>query len=479
VARLTNSVSDVPLRSFKRTKIIASLGPSSEGYDNLLGLIKAGANGLRLAINNSNYAAVADQIASARKAAKTCDKPVAVILDLAGPKLCLGDFDDIITVHKNQTLAFEYGAVYSPGGKIPTLYDFSKKVTRGQSLQLYGGKVKLKITAVDGAAVFARAENDGILIKGCSFNLPDSDYSGDIITVKDRRDLVFASEHDVDFVVFGNVQDARDVTTLKKLLKNLGCGAGVIAKIETRLAVDNLEEIIAASDGVMIGRQNLVIETKAEAIPVIVQQAIALGLVYARATIIPTQILSSLSPLAESSAAEIADVANSVYCGADCLSLDSETASGKYPIQAVALLKKVIRYTESNTPRDFIIQNRIGKGTRQTAISSAIVDLVDNIGAVAIVAETKSGATVRQIASRRPQLPLIAVTGDARTAQQLAIVYGAKSYVRPVQSQAALKLTTWLRNHKLLSKGDIVVLVSGRYPGVVGTTDTIKVRVLE
>jgi pyruvate kinase len=167
-----------------------------------------------------------------------------------------------------------------------------------------------------------------------------------------------------------------------------------------------------------------------------------------------------------------------VLIGADCVMLSEETAAGQYPVEAVKVMKRVICYTEQHAPLK-VKWPEYEDHSRQGSISRAIIRLSENIEAKAIVAETKSGATALQIASRRPGTPIIAVTSDARTAQQLTLVYGVKSYVRPVDRLAATKLTDWLRTNNLLSAGDVVVTASGQYPGVVGTTDTIKVRVLE
>jgi pyruvate kinase len=171
-------------------------------------------------------------------------------------------------------------------------------------------------------------------------------------------------------------------------------------------------------------------------------------------------------------------VATAVFIGADCVMLSDETAAGKYPIEAVKIMKRVIKYSETNAPLRAVFPHNESH-SRQTAISKAVMHLATTVEAKAIVVETKSGATALQLASRRPDIPLIVVTDEVRTAQQLAIVYGAKSYVRPANKEAAMKLTNWLLREKVLKKGDMVVTASGRYPGVVGTTDTIKVRMLE
>jgi len=180
----------------------------------------------------------------------------------------------------------------------------------------------------------------------------------------------------------------------------------------------------------------------------------------------------------EPTRAEVSDVATAVFIGADCVMLSDETASGSYPQEAVKVMKRVIRYAERNNPVSTNLA-RHDDHSRQSAISTGLINLAESIKARAIVAETKSGATALQIGARRPDIPIIAVTSDERTAQQLAIAYDIKSFVRPVDKHAAQKLTDYLHQIKVFTKGDIVVTASGQYPGVVGTTDTIKVRVLE
>jgi pyruvate kinase len=189
-------------------------------------------------------------------------------------------------------------------------------------------------------------------------------------------------------------------------------------------------------------------------------------------------MLASMTEMPEPTRAEVSDVATAVIVGADCVMLSDETASGSYPIEAVKVMKRVINYTQENNPIEVRFSTPHER-TKQNVISAAVIYLAESVEAQAIVAETLSGATAQQIASHRPDIPVIAVTSDVCTAQQLALVYGTKSYVRPVDRKAATKLTNWLQQTKVLSKGDVVVTASGMYPGVVGTTDTIKVRVLQ
>lgn len=477
---ITHTAPNVPVDKFKRTKIIATVGPSTMNYEAVLGLIKAGANGIRLNFSHGNHEEKAQQINWIRKASKEYGKPVAIIQDLQGPKIRLGDFEGIINVHTGQSLSFKYNAVYDGSGPIPTQYDLSKKVKRGESLYLYDGKVRTTITSVADGVVHARAENSGILIKRKGMNLPDTDFGGDVITTKDKKDVVFGSTQDIDWVSMSFVQTAGDITTLRRMLRNLGSNVKIMAKIETKAAIENLDEIIQEADGVMVARGDLAVETLPESVPIVQRRIIGLGIRYCKPTVVATQMLASMTEMPEPTRAEVSDVATAVIVGADCVMLSDETASGQYPIEAVKVMKRIILYTQNNMPLKALFSAEYEDATgRQAAICRSIMNLADSVNARAIVAETKSGATALQIAARRPERPIIAVTSDSRVAQQLAIVFGTKSYVRPDSKYAATRLADWMLKNKVLRKGDMIVSASGRYPGVVGTTDTIKVRILE
>jgi pyruvate kinase len=476
--KLTQTAPVVPIQSFKRTKIIATVGPSTNSYESVLALIKAGANGIRLNFSHGTHEERTQQIKWIRKASKAYGKPVAIIEDLQGPKIRVGDFDGIINIATGQALMFKYGADYAKTGHIPMQYDLSKKVTRGERIFLYDGKIKTIVTSVKDGIVHVRAENNGILIKRKGMNLPDTDFGGDVITKKDKEDLAYGSTQDIDYVAQSFVQSADDVRNMRKLMKNLGINAKIIVKFETKAAIANMEEIVQETDVIMVARGDLAVEADAETVPIVQRQLIGLCERYGKPCIIATQMLFSMTEAPEPTRAEVSDVATAVILGTDCVMLSDETASGSYPLEAVQVMKRVILYTEAHMPLSVKFPE-YEDHSRQSSISRAILRLAQNINAQAIVAETKSGATAEQIARLRPEMPLIAVTSDVRTAQQLSIVYGIKSYVRPVDRLAATKLTNWLREEKVLNKGDIVVTASGMYPGVVGTTDTIKVRVLE
>lgn len=473
----------VSIDKFKRTKIIATVGPATNSYEAIYDLIQAGANGLRLNFSHGDHEEHGQRIKWIRKASKALNKPVAIIQDLQGPKIRLGDFEGIINLAEGQEIRLAFKSDYERTGIIPVQYDLSKKVKRGETMYIYDGKVRTTVTSVKDGVIHARVENEGILIKRKGLNLPDTNFSGDVITTKDRKDVAFGSTQDIDYVAQSFVQTAADVVNMRKILKNLGMDAKIIVKFETRSATKHIEEIVQEADAIMIARGDLAVETPPESVPIVQRQLIGLGAKYAKPTIVATQMLFSMTEMPEPTRAEVSDIATAVIVGADCVMLSDETANGSYPIRSVEVMKRVVVYTEQNAPLKtiFIDEAKVGTQhmTRQEAISDAVIRLSRSLRADAIVTETKSGATALQIASKRSKLPLIAATSERRVAQQLSIVYSCKSYVRPDDKYAATKLTDWLRTNNVLDTGDVIVSCSGKYPGVVGTTDTIKVRVLE
>lgn len=475
---ITSSTPKVPIADFKRTKIIVTVGPSSNSYKAILAMLKAGANGFRLNFSHGDHQQRLQHVEWIRKASLEFNKPVAIIQDLQGPKIRVGDFEGIINIQAGQSLRFGHDADYQKTGIIPTQFDLAKKVKRGDRLFLFDGRIQTVITTVKDGIVYVRAENDGVLVKRKGINLPDTDFAGDIITKKDREDIASGIDMDLDYVAVSFIQHEADIIKVRNILKSLGSKAKVIAKIETKAATEDIEDIVRESDMVMVARGDLAIETMPESVPIIQRKIIGLGLKYGTPTIVATQMLASMTEAPEPTRAEVSDVATAVILGADCVMLSDETASGKYPIESVEIMKRVILYVQKENPVKVIFDHKNQDAPRSLAISSAVIKLAEDLDAVAIVAETLTGNTAIQIASGRPKIPLIVVASSIRTAQQLSIVYGTKTYNRPAEKFAATKLTNWLQSNKVLKKNDIIITVSGKYPGMVGTTDTIKVRVL-
>src|SRR5688572_6548210 len=380
----------VSLKSFKRTKIVATLGPATDSYEMVYKLINAGVNVIRMNFSHGNHEEHKRRIPWVRKASRELGKPVAIIQDLQGPKIRLGDFDGVITVQSGQELRLAYKADYETTGIIPIQYDLSAKVKPGERLYIFDGRVRTKVMAIKDNVVHVQADNEGILIKRKGINLPDTDFQGDILTKKDMQDITFGLTEDFDYVALSFVQSADDVARLRKILERHGSTAKIIVKVETKAAVEDIENIVAATDAVMVARGDLAVETPAESVPVVQRRIVGLCLKHAKPSIIATQMLLSMVDMPEPTRAEVSDVATAVFIGADCVMLSDETAMGKYPVETVKTMKRILLYAEHHPPMRTLYPFELEKNL-QNAISGSVINLANSIEADAIVAETKSG----------------------------------------------------------------------------------------
>lgn len=472
-------------RIFKRTKILATLGPPTSSLEKIEQLIASGVNGFRLNFSHGGYNERDEQIDWIRQASKQHHKPVAILQDLQGPKIRLGNLTTTIEVAAGDELTLDHAAEHDGALVLPVQYNLAEKVRPGETIYIFDGKIRTTVLEkVSDTAIKIRVENAGTLMSRKGLNLPDTDFGGDILTPKDIKDIEYGAGKDIDYVALSFVQSADDIDNLRQMLVALGSDAQIIAKIETKAAIEDgvLEEIVQASDGVMVARGDLAVEAGAEIVPVVQRQIIALCRRYGRLSIVATQMMASMVDAPEPTRAEVSDVASAVIQGTDTVMLSDETAGGNYPFQTVEAMKKVILYTQEHIdvrPADEILKTN---KQRQDAISHAAVHLAEQLGVKAIIAETKSGATAANIAAHRPSLPIVSVTSSPRAAQQLALSYANKSFVRPDGEKAGLDIAKELHASDFFDDADSatsVVIVSGRQPGLVGGTDTIRVRMLE
>lgn len=474
---------DNAVRVYKRAKILATIGPATNDYDMIEKLVARGVNGFRHNFSHGDYDERTQQIAWIREASRKLNKPVAILQDLQGPKIRFGNIEGVLNVHKDETWTLCFGNPTDEMQKrLEVQYDLSQKMKLGEPIYLFDGKIAAEVVGVDpeNACVNILLKNDGILMKRKGINVPETDFGGDILTEKDLRDIDFGVTQDYDYVSLSFVQTANDIDNLRQLLNEKGSRALVVAKVETKVAIEDgtLERIVQASDAVMVARGDLAVEAGAEVVPIVQKKIIELTKKHGRISIVATQMMASMVEAPSPTRAEVSDVAGAVMAGADCVMLSDETANGRYPLETVIAMKRVIMYTQSHAPVDPVYY-REDKSDAQDAISSAVVTLAHQIGATAIICETKSGTTARSIAAHRPGMPIISVTSDARVAQQLTLLYANKSFLKEDGEKAGLQLAGDLANEGFLMKGNTVVLVSGRQPGIVGMTDTIRIRVLE
>ena len=470
----------------KRTKILATLGPATNSPEKIKALIEAGANGFRLNFSHGSYEERLDQIKWIRDASRQIGRPVAILQDLQGPKIRLGALKgNHFDVKAGSEIVLDHAIQEHDGSaNLPIQYNLADKVKVGEPVYLFDGKIRgHMIERVSDTAIKVRIDNDGFLMSRKGLNLPDTDFGGDIITPKDMADIEFGADKDIDFVALSFIQSADDVNNLRQILVSQGSTAQIIAKIETKAAIEpeTLKEIVKAADGVMVARGDMAVETSAEIVPIVEREIIRLCRKYGKLSIVATQMMASMVDSPEPTRAEVSDVATAAILGTDVVMLSDETANGNYPVETVKMMANTVRYTQSRWPMNDMPIEEGKTNRRRNAIAHAAVEVAERVDADFIIAETKSGATAARIAALRPELPIIAVTPSPRVAQQLALSYATRSYVRDDEEHAGVNVAKELLTMgKYSSNGRlVVVVVSGRQPGATGGTDTLCVRVIE
>ncbi|NTW61444.1 pyruvate kinase [Candidatus Saccharibacteria bacterium] len=465
---------------FKRTKILATLGPCTNSPEMIEKLARAGVNGFRLNFSHGSYDERDQQIAWIRQATKATTKPVAILQDLQGPKIRLGMLKENFDVKAGDEIILDYAAEHN-GNVLPVQYNLADKVKVGETIYIFDGKVRTTVLEkTSSTAIKLKVENDGVLMSKKGINLPDTDFGGDILTKKDLADIDFGATRDFDYVALSFVQSAHDIENLREILTSKGSTAKIIAKIETKAAIvdETLEEIVKVSDGVMVARGDLAVEAGAEVVPIVQRRILALCRKYGKLSIVATQMMASMVNSPEPTRAEVSDVSNAVVQGADTVMLSDETANGQYPLETVAAMKKVILYTQDREPVQ-PLSEIVRYKTQNDAIGLAAIKIANQLDAAAIIAETKSGATAATIATHRPNLPIISVSNEIRTAQQLSLSYANRSYCRPLSEDAGYAIAQELKDDGLFGSDPVtVVIVGGRQTGVTGATDTIEVRTI-
>lgn len=470
----------------KRTKILATLGPATNSPEKIKALIEAGANGFRLNFSHGSYEERLDQIKWIRDASRQIGRPVAILQDLQGPKIRLGALKgNHFDVKAGSEIVLDHAIQEHDGSaNLPIQYNLADKVKVGEPVYLFDGKIRgHMVERVSDTAIKVRIDNDGFLMSRKGLNLPDTDFGGDIITPKDMADIEFGADKDIDFVALSFIQSADDVNNLRQILVSQGSTAQIIAKIETKAAIEpeTLKEIVKAADGVMAARGDMAVETSAEIVPIVEREIIRLCRKYGKLSIVATQMMASMVDSPEPTRAEVSDVATAAILGTDVVMLSDETANGNYPVETVKMMANTVRYTQSRWPMNDMPIEEGEANRRRNAIAHAAVEVAERVDADFIIAETKSGATAARIAALRPELPIIAVTPSPRVAQQLALSYATRSYVRDDEEHAGVNVAKeLLATGKYSNNGRlVVVVVSGRQPGATGGTDTLRVRVIE
>lgn len=472
-------------RLFKRTKILATIGPSTDSAEMIEQIIMAGVNGCRLNCSHGSNEERDRQIKWIRAAAEKKGRSVAIVQDLQGPKIRLGVLkDNHLDLKEGDEMIMEYGDFEHDGGlTVPVQYNLAEKCKVGEPLSMFDGKIQTEIIEiVSDKAIKVKILNDGFVMSKKGINLPDTDFDGDILTEKDLADIEYGINCDYDYVALSFVQSASDIMKLKQLLLSYGSTAKVIAKVETKKAIasdERLEEIVKAADGIMVARGDMSTEAGAEVVPIVQRKLIAMCRAHAKFCIVATEMMLSMVDSPVPTRAEVSDVATAVVQGADVVMLSEETTIGKHPLETIKAMKKVILYTQNHSRVAPLSRVPEGDSPAYDAISNAAARLAENISADFIVCQTASGATARMIAAQRPNLPILSVTSNPRVANQLALIYANSAFVRPYSPEFGYDLAVELKKSEYLqveegSKDLLAVIASGDRDKV--GTDTIRVR---
>jgi len=473
---------------FKRTKILATIGPSTNTKEMVEEVIMAGVNGCRLNCSHGSNEERDQQIKWIREAAEKKGRSVAILQDLQGPKIRLGMLkDNHLDLKAGDDLVLDFAIKEHDGSlNVPVQYNLAEKAKVGEPIYLFDGKIRTHVVEiVTDTAIKVRVENDGFIMSKKGLNLPETNFGGDILTAKDLADIEYGAGCDYDYVALSFVQSASDIENLRQILRAHGSTAKIVAKIETKHAIssdEHLEEIVKAADGIMIARGDMAVEAGAEVVPIVQRKLIALCRSYSKLCIVATQMMSSMVDQPEPTRAEVSDVANAVIQGADAVMLSDETANGKFPLETVKAMKKVILYTQNHSRVAPISHEPTGAYENYDAISNAAARLAENIEADVIICQTASGASSMAIAAQRPNVPIITVTSDARVANQMALCYANSAFVRPYSANYGAELAAELKKSGYLQlaegKKDLTTVIVSGEKAKIGGTDTIRVRLI-
>jgi len=468
-----------------RTKIVCTIGPASSSPDVLRELMRAGMNVARINFSHGTHEQHAETVVRVRELAEELGRPIAILGDLQGPRIRIGELAETRVLAEGAAVVFapEEEAV---GEEVPITYGaLSHDVDEGDRILVDDGLIDLVVTEVSPPRVSARVVHGGTLRSHKGMNLPGVQVSAPSITQKDRTDIAFAVRHGVDYLALSFVRRPEDVLMMRELVPPTML---IVAKIEKDTALDNIEEIVAASDAVMVARGDLGVELPFEEVPIAQKRIIALANALGRPVITATQMLESMITNPRPTRAEASDVANAILDGTDAVMLSAETATGAYPVLAVRAMSRIIAEIErqpQNRERrvQLSARPRDGKVSTEAAIAAATAAAVRMIGAPAVIVFTKSGFSARVVSSHRPEVPFVALTDVERTYQQLALVWGAiPQRVPPTDDRSYTDMVEYgleaVRRLGLAKAGDRVIVTAGVPFDVPGTTNFMKVEVV-
>ncbi|MAR64211.1 MAG: pyruvate kinase [Rickettsiales bacterium] len=463
----------------RNTKIIATLGPSSSSPLKIHSLFQAGADIFRLNFSHGTHSDHRKRVFHIRQYEKRLGRPIAILGDLQGPKIRIGSFKNSSAFLKNNQ-KFELDLNPTPGDEKrvflphPEIYKSVKKNTR---VLIDDGKLILNITKVSSDKITTEVINGGKISNMKGVNIPESFIKMSSLTKKDIKDLEFCLDLSLDYVALSFVQKAKDLIDLKK---HIGNQTAIMAKFEKPLAIKRMEEILYHCDAAMVARGDLGVEMPPEEVPIIQKRIVQSCRDYGKPVVVATQMLDSMINSPSPTRAEASDVATAVFDAADSLMLSAETASGKFPVESVQIMDRIIRGVEYDSSYRQILESKKIKleETTSDAISSAASQVVKTVLAKAIFTYTRSGATAKRAARERPTVPIIGLSPDRITARQLALIWGVhtihalepKSFSGMIDNACELA-----KKEGIVKKGDYVVVTAGAPIGVSGSTNNLRI----
>ncbi len=464
----------------RRAKIVATFGPAVADYDKAKAIIEAGVDVARMNLSHGSHEVHEGVYATIRKAAEAAGKPVAILVDLQGPKIRLGRFAED-KVHLVEGATFKITSDEVPGDVnicSTTYKGLPGDVRPGDQLLIDDGRIGLRATAVDARTVTTVVEVGGPVSNNKGINLPGVAVNVPALSEKDEDDLRWALQLGADMVALSFVRNAKDIVRVHEIMAEEGRFVPVIAKIEKPQAVAALEEIIDAFDGVMVARGDLGVELPLEQVPLVQKRAVELARRWAKPVIVATQMLESMITASRPTRAETSDVANAVLDGADALMLSGETSVGEYPIETVKVMAKIIESTEENG-----LERIPDLGTKPHTHSGAVVraalEIAELLGSKFVCVFTESGDTLRRVSRLRSRVPVLAFTPNDDVRRKLALVWGATTFlVEKVKHTDDMirQVDELMLSSGKCRVGDEVVIVAGSPPGIPGSTNSLRVH---
>ena len=472
-------------KKFKRvkTKIVATLGPATSSYEMIKQLVDAGATMFRLNTSHGTEEGHAENIKIIRKISQETGRYIPILIDLQGPKIRVGNIPEPITIKPGQEVVLEATDVTSNPEIIPVDYEgIAEDVKPGDKILLDDGKIGLEVLDVQNGLVKTKVLYGDLIRPRKGINLPGTTASLAAVTERDVEYIRFAVEYDADYIALSFVREAKDIELAKKYIKDYGGKIPVIEKIEKPQAVEKLEEIIKVSDGVMVARGDLGIEMSPEEVPIVQKYIVDQAIRNRKACIVATQMLESMIEEPIPTRAEASDVANAIFDGTDAIMLSGETAMGKYPVEAVRMMKKIASNVEdcsfclSNL--DLEISNEYELSPQ--AISNAAVKMAEDLQAKAIMAFTHSGYTPKLLSKLRPSVPIIAISDSESTCRRLCLYWDIfadhKEWDTVLDADLLGKIDDYILENTNFKKGERIIIIGSIPKLITGRTNFIRVH---